>query len=178
MVTCTRYNLVFNSLVVIFRSQDPPPGSHQSSLIQRTLSPSLSDRSSRHFLPQDCGERDTFLSNSPATVRLSRELREEQPRLGSPQGRVPQARSWGPRSRTGNGVCRGRGGSRILWRTGPREPGNAWASPKRSGPQSRREPAVLRVSGRGGADGLGSLGLPASRSPGLQCGQLAEPHGG
>lgn len=25
LVTCTRDNLVFNSLVVIFRSQDPPP---------------------------------------------------------------------------------------------------------------------------------------------------------
>lgn len=27
LVTCTRVNLVFNSLLVIFRSQDPPPGS-------------------------------------------------------------------------------------------------------------------------------------------------------
>lgn len=98
--------------------------------------------------------------------------------MGLPLGRGRLARSWGRRSRTGNGVCRGRGGSRILWRTGPREPGNAWASPKRSGRQSRREPAALRVSGRGGAGGRGSLGRPASRSPGLQGGQLAEPHGG
>lgn len=158
--------------MVIFRSQDPPPGSLSGSLAQRTLS----FLKLRVILPLSAARLSAgspFLSRS-----RDREAVTGLSWCGSLRARPSKAQIWGRPSRAGNGVCRGRGGSRSLWRTGPREPGNAWAAPRRPRRQRRLEPAALRVSGRGGAGGLGSLGRPVSRSPGLQCEQLAEPLGG
>lgn len=98
-------------------------------------------------------------------------------RLGaSPSGQSWQAPSWVRQSRAGNGVCPGRCGSRSIWGTGPREPGNAWAAPG-SRRRRRLEPAAQRVRGRGGPSGLDSLGSRAelSRRPG--CAQPAELRG-
>lgn len=60
--------------------------------------------------------------------------------------------SWGRRSRAGNCVCPGRGGSRSIWGTGPREPGNTRAAPAGGGEGGRSRQA-LRVGGRGGPSG-------------------------
>lgn len=69
--------------------------------------------------------------------------------LSGQSGQVP---SWGRGSRAGNCVCPGRGGSRSIWGTGPREPGNARAAPAGGGEGGRSRQA-LRVGGRGGPSG-------------------------
>lgn len=138
------------------------PVFYQGSLARRTL-PLLKLRVILPLSAAGLSAGSPFLSRS-----RDREAVKGLSRCGPLRDTVSKARSWGRPSRAGNGVCRGRGGSRSLWRTGPREPGNAWAAPRRPRRQRRREPAALRVSGRGGAGGLGSLGRPVSRSPGLQ----------
>nr|XP_010342179.1 uncharacterized protein LOC104652237 [Saimiri boliviensis boliviensis] len=93
-------------------------------------------------------------------------LTAEQPRcvaLGTERARAEP----GLPHRAGNGICPSRGGSRSICGTGPREPGNAWAAPSwRRLRLSQREPAALRVSGRVGPSGLGSLGPPAELNRG------------
>uniref|UniRef100_A0A8C0PU50 Solute carrier family 35 member A3 n=1 Tax=Canis lupus familiaris TaxID=9615 RepID=A0A8C0PU50_CANLF len=132
----------------------PSGGSRLRAHAQRPL-PSVSQSEPR--AAAHAGGSQSLGPAPPPPRRLHRGAPRRGRRAFGPQ---PPSAQRGPPSRAGNGVCPGRGGSRSVWGTGPREPGNA--GPHRAG----------------GGEGGGSRRLGAAGGAGDPAGWAARAPGG